>query len=164
MKQIKKERGIPLYLVEFFDYDYDQNILTIQMQSGNKRDFPYVTKEIYNQFKDAMANDASLFTLYTEHTNFSDVKPLEVKDIPIVENNNMKEDYVIGDYVIVRSDKDNIIFAVKCDDILACTFDENEATHFNSFKKALDLISSLNDPDMGWKVISARDISKLKEK
>ena len=119
MKQIKKERGIPLYLVEFFDYDYDQNILTIQMQSGNKRDFPYVTEEIYNQFKEAMANDASLFTLYTEHTNFSDIKPLEVKDIPTVNKNSEADNDILKVESTVEEANKDIpdLKENKCDDV-----------------------------------------------
>lgn len=169
MKQIKKERGIPLYLVEFFDYDYDQHILTIQMQSGNKRDFPYVTEEIYNQFKEAMANDASLFTLYTEHTNFSDVTPLDVKDIPVVSNNLEADNKILkvestvedskdeDDYVIISPDKYNRMFATRLDGVWVETCDKNEAMHFNSYKRALDLVATVNYYT-GWKVIPAKDI------
>lgn len=80
MKEKKHEVIIPLRNVEFFEYEHIEEILSIHFPSQNVLKLVDVNNEEFNQFKEAMINKASLFTFGSEHIDFSDVKPLDVKD------------------------------------------------------------------------------------
>ena len=88
----KKEVGIPLSKVETFDYDFEKQVLTINFDSKNSIWFNDIPEKIYSKFKDAMSDEASLFLISREHADFSDIKPLDIKDIPEVNKDSATND------------------------------------------------------------------------
>lgn len=88
----KKEIGIPLSNVETFDYNYEEHVLTIRFISNNSVSIKSISEEIYNQFKEAISCEASLFTIFRETADFSDIKPLNIKDIPEVNKDSATND------------------------------------------------------------------------
>ena len=88
----KKEVGIPLSKVETFDYDFEKQVLTISFDSKNSIWFNDIPEKIYSKFKVAMSDEASLFLISREHADFSDIKPLDIKDIPGVNIDSVSND------------------------------------------------------------------------
>lgn len=88
----KKEEDIPVSNVETFDYDYEKKVLTINFTSTNSIWFDDIPEKIYSKFKHAMSNEATFFLLSREHADFSDIKPLDIKDIPEVNIDSVAND------------------------------------------------------------------------
>ena len=80
MKEKKYEIIIPISNVEFLEYEAIEEILSIHFPSQNILKLVDVNKKEFNEFKEAMINEASLFTFGSEHVDFSDVKPLNIKN------------------------------------------------------------------------------------